>query len=168
MIISIIYLIISLALEVIMSNFFSSTLNNTSILSTIYTLIALVVIYPHFNNDKKFFILVIIFGTVFNIIYIGNFIFTIILFLTISISIKVLYNIFPENIFMTNLISIIIITIYHILSFIILSIMSSINYDFILLINIILSSIIMTIVYTTISYYIIKILCNKFSIKQIK
>ena len=168
MIISIIYLTISLVLEVIMSNFFSSTLSNTSFLSTIYTLIALVVIYPYFNNDKKYFILIIIFGILFNILYIGNIIFTMILFITIGITIKVLYNIFPENIFMTNLISIIIITIYHILSFIILNIMSSIDYDFILLINIIISSIIMTIIYTTISYYIIKIIYNRFNIKQIK
>lgn len=168
MIISIIYLVISLILEVIMSNFFSSTLINVSMFSTIYTVVGITILYPYFNNDKKYFLLVIIFGSLFGILYTASFIFSLILFIIMGIVIKILYNVFPENIFMTNIISIIIIIIYHLISFILLGLLSSINYDFILLVDIITGSIIMTIIYTTISYYAIKFIFNRKNIKQIK
>lgn len=168
MIISAIYLIISLILEVVMSNFFHSTLTNVSLFNTIYTIIGLVILYPYFNNDKKYYLLVIICGILFDILYTSTFMFSLVIFIIIGILIKILYNAFPENIFMTNLISFICILIYNLLCFILLSLFSSISYDFVILINIILGSIIMTIVYTTISYYIIHYLFNRFGIKYIK
>ena len=168
MIISIIYLVISLVLEVIMSNFFTSILNDVSLFSTIYTIIGLSILYPHFNNDKKYYILVGICGIIFDIVYTSTFMFNFILFVIIGIIIKILYNIFPENIFMTNLISFIVIVVYHLLCFIILSLFSGISYNFSALINIILGSIIMTIIYSTISYYIIRYIFNRKGIKFIK
>ena len=168
MIVSIIYLIISLLLEVIMSNFFQTTLNSISIFTTIYTIIALVIIYPYFSNERKYFILVVASGLLFDILYTSSFIFNLVLFLIVGIVIKTLYSILSENIFITNIISIIAISTYHIAAFIILSILSSINYNLLLLINIIIKSILMTIIYTTISYYSIKFVMNKLGIKQIK
>ncbi len=168
MIISIVYLAISLIMEVIMSNFFPSTLTNVSLFTTIYTIIGLAILYPHFNNDRKFYLLTILCGFLFGILYTSTFIFSLVLFGCVGIMIKILYNIFPENIFMTNLISFICIMTYHILCFILLSIFSSISYYFISLINILIGSIIMTIVYTTISYYIINYIFNRFGIKYIK
>ena len=168
MIISIIYLVISLVLEVVMSNFFYSTLSDVSLFTTIYTVVGLVIIYPYFNNDKKYFLLVMICGVLFNILYTGSFVYTFLMFIIIGVIIKLLYNVFPENVFMTNLISILVITAYHVFSFVILNVMSTTNYAFILLINIVLGSILMTIIYTTISYYIIKFIYGRRNIKQIK
>ncbi len=168
MIISVIYLVISLILEVVMSNFFPSTLTNVSLFSTIYTIIGLVILYPHFNNDKKFYLLVIICGILFDVLYTSTFMFSLVIFFSVGILIKVLYNIFPENIFMTNLISFICILSYHLLSFVLLSLFGGISYDIINFINIILGSIIMTIMYTTISYYVINYFFNKLGIKYIK
>ena len=62
MIISIIYLVFSFLLEGIMSNIFPSTLSNISYFTTIYIIISFAIIYPYFDNDKKFFILIFIFG----------------------------------------------------------------------------------------------------------
>ena len=168
MIISIIYLIISLILEVVMSNFFPSTLNNVSLFTTIYSVICLVILYPHFNNDKKFYLLVAMCGILFDILYTSTFIFNLVIFSIIGILIKILYNVFPENIFMTNLISFIAIIIYHLLCFILLNLFSSISYDYMIFVNIILGSIIMTIIYTVFSYYVINYFFNKFGIKYIK
>ena len=156
MTISIIYLFICLLLEFLMSNFFSSTLSSISLFTTIYTIIGLVILYPYFNNDKKFYLLAIICGILFDILYTSTFMFNLVLFIIVGIMIKILYNIFPENVFMTNLISFIIIMIYHIFCFSILNLLSNISYDFILLINIITHSIIMTIIYTSVCYYVIK------------
>ena len=146
MIISIIYLVISLVLEVVMSNFFYSTLSDVSLFTTIYTVVGLVIIYPYFNNDKKYFLLVMICGVLFNILYTGSFVYTFLMFIIIGVIIKLLYNVFPENVFMTNLISILVITAYHVFSLVILNVMSTTNYAFILLINIVLGSILMTII----------------------
>lgn len=168
MIISIIYMVISFILDNFMSNIFPSTLSSVSIFSTIYILISIAVIYPYFCNDKKYYLLVIIFGILFDILYTGTFIFNMVIFFALSILIKILNNVFPENVFTTNIISIIVISSYHIVSFIILGIVGNINYDFMLLVNIVLGSILMTIIYTCVSYYVMKYIFGKFNIKQIK
>ena len=168
MIISIIYLVISFLLEGIMSNIFPSTLSNISYFTTIYIIIAFTIIYPYFDNDKKFFILIFIFGILFDILYTSTIIVNTFIFIIIGIVIKILYNILPGNIFMTNIISYVDIIIYHILSFIILMITGYGDYSIILLFNIIIHSIFMTIIYTSISYFIMKFMYNKFDIKYIK
>lgn len=168
MIISIIYLIVSFLLESVMSNIFPSTLSNISYFTTIYTIISLVIIYPYFNNEKKYFILIIVFGILFDILYTSTIFINTFIFILIGILTKILYNLFPENIFMTNIISYINIIIYHILTFIILTLTGYNNYNIILLLNIIIHSIIMTIIYTSISYLVIKKIYNKNGIKYIK
>lgn len=168
MIISILYLVISFLLEGIMSNIFSSTLSNISYFTTLYTIISFVIIYPYFDNDKKYYLLILIFGILFDVLYTSTFFINIFIFIIIGIIIKLLYNLFPENIFMTNIISYICIIIYHILSFIILVIVGYNDYDIMLLFNIIIHSIFMTIIYTSISYFIVKFMYNKFGIKYIK
>ena len=168
MIISIIYLVLSFILDNFMSNIFPSTLTNISYFTTIYILISFVILYPYFNSEKKYYILLIIFGLLFDILYTGTFIFNMVIFLVIGIVIKILNNLFPENIVTMNVISIISIIVYHMVSFIILNLVSSISYDFMLLINVVIHSIIMTVIYTTISYLSIKYIFNKFNIKQIK
>lgn len=168
MIISIIYLIFSFMLESIMSNYFTSTLSNISIFTTIYTLIAFAIIYPYFNNEKKYFILVLIFGILFDVLYTSTFLVNTFIFIVIGIIIKLLYNFLPSNYFMTNIISYISILIYHILSFVIINITSYANLDIIVLLKVIPSSIIMTLIYTTISYYLMRTIYNKFKIKGIK
>ena len=168
MIVSIIYIIISFILENIMSNIFVTTLNNVSPFTTIYTIIALVVIYPYFASDKKYFLLVIIFGFLFDTIYTSTILLNLNIFLVISLLIKTLNNIISDNIIMTNIISLISVATYHILTFIILNIVTSKSYSIILLGKILTHSIIMTIIYTSISYIIIKYLYSRLSIKQIK
>ena len=73
MIISIIYLVLSFILDNFMSNIFPSTLTNISYFTTIYIIISFVIIYPYFNNEKKYYILLIIFGLLFDILYTGIF-----------------------------------------------------------------------------------------------
>ena len=140
MIVSIIYLVVSFILENVMASIFPATLGNISYFTTIYTIIALVVIYPYFANEKKYYTLVI----------------------------KILNTNMSDNIFTINVISIISIILYHLLSFIILNLETSQTYSLILLGNIITHSIIMTIVYTSISYVIIKLIYNKLDMKQVK
>lgn len=168
MLISIIFLIISLILEVVMSNFFVSTLTDVSLFSTIYSVVALVILYPHFNNDKKFYLLAILCGVFFDILYTSTFAFNVILFIVVAFTIIMLYNAFPPNVFMTNLISFISIIIYHLFSFIVLNLFSSMSYNFFVFFNIILGSIFMTIIYTTISYYVMTFIFDRNGVRYVK
>lgn len=168
MIISIIYLIVSFLLEGIMSNIFPSTLSNISYFTTIYVVIAFCIIYPYFDNDKKYFILIFIFGVIFDILYTSTIFVNTFIFIVIGIVIKMLYNVLPENAFITNIISYVGIVIYHVLSFVILIITRYGDYSIILLFNIVIHSIFMTIIYTSISYFVMRFIYNKFDIKYIK
>ena len=168
MIVSIIYLIVSFVLENVMASIFPATLGSVSYFTTIYTIIALVVIYPYFANEKKYYILVIIFGALFDILYTSTLLINVVFFILIAVIIKVLNTIMSDNIFTTNVISIISIIIYNLLSFVILNLETSQTYSLILLGKIITHSILMTIIYTTISYVIIKLIYNKLDMKQVK
>lgn len=168
MIISIIYLIISFLLDNFMSNIFSSTFGYVSYFSTIYIIISFVVIYPYFSNDKKYFILIIIFGILFDVLYTSTFLINLVLFFVIALFIKLLNNFLPNNIFMANILSFSCIIVYHVLTFLILNIASGSIYGFVLLGDILTHSLIMTVLYTSVSYFIIKLIYNKFNIKVIK
>ena len=168
MLLLIIYVLFSFLLEGFMSNIFASALTDVSYFTTIYTVISFVVIYPYFYNKKKYYILLIIFGILFDALYTSTFIVNVFIFLGIGFVIYLLNNILSDNIFMINIISIIAIITYHLLLFIILSIAGYANYSFLLLGRIIVHSIIMTIIYTSLSYLIIKTLFNRFDIKEIK
>ena len=168
MILLIIYVLFSFIIEGFMSNIFTSTLTNISYFTTIYTIISFVIIYPYFYNKKKYYILLVILGILFDMLYTSTFIVNVFIFLGIGFVIYLLNNILSDNIFMINIISIIAIITYHLLSFIILSIAGYANYSFLLLGRIIVHSIIMTVIYTSISYLIIKGLYYKFGIKHIK
>ena len=169
MIISIIYLVISFLLEGIMSNIFPSTLSNISYFTTIYIIISFAITYPYFDNDKKFFILIFIFGILFDILYTSTIFVNTFIFIIIGIVIKILYNILPGNVFMTNIISYVGIIIFH--SIILYNTNDYRNMVIIVLYfcsYIIIHSIFMTIIYTSISYFIMKFMYNKFDIKYIK
>lgn len=155
MIPGIIYIVISFLLDGIISNLIPFDIINPSFFKTIYTIISLVIIYNYFDNKKKYFIILIILGLLFDIVYTNTFLVNIVIFITLYI---ILYNIdylMPTNIITINIKSIICISFYHILTYIILLLANYNSYDFNLLLLIIVRSIIMTIIYTTISYFIL-------------
>jgi len=168
MIISIILLIFSFLFEGFISNYISSSLVEYNIFSTLYTLITLTVIYPYFYNKKKYYILLLIFSFLIDIVYTNTFILNVTLFVLISLIVKFLNFILPENILMINIISLCSVIFYHVLSYGVLTIINYNYYPVFLLLKIILNSIIMTFIYTTIIYLISKFLYTKFDMKQIK
>lgn len=168
MILSIIILIISFLFEGLISNFMFSSFSNPNIFSALYTLITIVVIYPYFYNEKKYYILLIIFAILIDVVYTNTFIMNIVLFIIISIIIKILNFILPQNLLMSNIMTLCASFIYHILSYIILNVINYNSYPISLLIDICINSILMTIIYTTIIYLITKNLYDKFDKKQIR
>lgn len=168
MIITVIYLILSFILDNLMSYIIPSSLGDVGYFNTIYIIISFVIICSYFSNEKKYYLLILIFGLLFDVLYTGTFIFNMIIFVLLGIIIKIFNSYFPVNVFTINVNSIISIFSYHILSFIILNLVSGISYGFITLIHILIGSIVMTIIYTSISYFVMGYIYKRFNIKYIK
>ncbi len=152
---AIIYIVISFLLDAISSKYLPFELIDPSYLKTIYTIISLVIMYNYFSNKKKFILILIISGALFDIVYTNTFLINIILFISIYLILSNIDYLIPTNIITINVKSIICITAYHLLTYIILLLSHFNQYDFYLLLIIIIRSVIMTIIYTTISYIII-------------
>ena len=122
----------------------------------------------YFNNEKKYYILLIIFGILMDVVYTNTFMLNVVLFIVISLIVKFLNFILPENILMVNIVSICSVILYHILSYVILTIINYNVYPLDLLFDICINSIIMTVVYTSLIYLFSNFLYNKFDKKQIR
>lgn len=165
---SIIVLLISLLIQGIMSNYLGYTYLDLSIFSTIYVLIALLILNPYFENKKKYFLILIIFGLVMDIVYTNTFILNVCLFIIVYYFSKSFHFFFPYNwitISVSNLLSIFL---YHIISFLFLNILKYDVYTFSNLLKILSHSILMTIIYTNIIYTIVVFVKQKFQLKEVK
>lgn len=151
-----------------MSNYVSINLVDPSIFRTIYSIIAIVVIYDYFKDDRKYLYIILILGILFDIVYTNTFILNIIIFLIIYLILEKLDYLIPTNLLTINLKALISIFIYHIMTYLILLMVHYNNYNLSLLWMIIIRSIIMTIIYTSISYIIIKKIADKKNLKKIK
>ena len=168
MIIAIISVVISFLLDCFFSNNIAYSITAPSIFSTIYTVICLLVLFPYFENYKKYMYLLFICALIFDIVYTGTILVNFIIFIILYFVVKKLNFWFPNNLLMANVISLIGIVIYHVMSFVILSIVKYNSYDISLLGLILSHSIIATIIYTSLLYLIINKLYSHFNIKQIK
>lgn len=145
-----------------MSNVVSYLLPNLSIFCTTYTIVALVVLYPYFLNKKKFFIIVIVFAFLFDIVYTNTLFLNVIIFsLAFLINAYITY-LLPDNLLNTNIKGIITIFSYNILTFLILTIIGYSKYSLLVLVKVLYSNIIITCLYTTVLYLILKKIRIKF------
>ncbi len=156
MIVIIIYLIISFLLDSIISLYIPASLTTLSYFKTIYTLVSLVVIFNYFENSKKYLIIAIILGALFDTVYTNTFLLNIVIFIVVYFLLTELDYIIPNNLFTINIKSLSALYTYHILTYIILLLTHYNSYSFSILLNILMKSTIMTIIYTTISYLLIK------------
>lgn len=156
MIVIIIYLIISFLLDSIISLYIPASLTTLSYFKTIYTIVSLVVIFNYFENSKKYLIIAIILGALFDTVYTNTFLLNIVIFIVVYFLLTELDYIIPNNLFTINIKSLSALYTYHILTYIILLLTHYNSYSFSILLNILMKSTIMTIIYTTISYLLIK------------
>ncbi len=156
MIILIIHLVISFILDGLLSNYISTNIINPSYFRTIYSVISLVVIFSYFDEHKKYLYILLILGSLFDIVYTNTFLLNIVIFFIIYLIINILNNYIPNNILTINLKSLLAILTYHLLSFLILTLANYHIYSINTLYIILYRSIIMTIIYTSISYLILR------------
>ena len=167
-ILSIITLIISFLMQGITSNYIGYHPSNLSWFLTIYPLITLLILTPHFEDNKKILILVIIFGLLTDIVYTNTPVLNTCIFIAVYNISKYFHFIFPYNLLTINISNLLSIFTYHIISFLFLYIIKYDNYTIQTLLKILSHSIIMTIIYTSILYLIIESITKKFELKEIK
>lgn len=168
MVIVVLLSIISFVLEGFISNYQNYTILNPTIFSTIYILITLIIVSKYFNNEKKYMLIIVIFGLLYDICYTNTFVLNAILFLIICLLCNSISKILSDTIINTNIITLIGVILYHVLSFSFLTIVNYGGYSPKLLLIITTHSIIMTIIYTTITYYLSDYLYKKFEVKPIR
>lgn len=168
MIISVIILLISTFIQGIASNYLGYSYNNLSIFSTVYVLIALLILNPYFENKKKYFTLLIVFGLIIDITYANTSILNTCLFIICYYLSKNFHFFFPYNWLTVSISNLICVFTYHIISFLFLNILKYDTYTFSNLLKILSHSILMTIIYSNIIYIITSFVNKKFQIKEVK
>ena len=167
-ILAIILLTISFFIQGISSTIIGYTTQSISMFYTIYILITFLILYPHFENQKKFLLLLVIFGLLTDLVYSNTFIFNTCLFYLIYKINKIFHFFFPYNLLTINISNLIGIYVYHLITFLFLIILNFDNYNILILFKIILNSTIMTIIYTSIIYWLLNILKKLFDLKEVK
>lgn len=161
-------LTISFFLQGILSNFIGYTYQDVSIFSTVYVLITLLLIYPYFENKKKYLILLVVFGWLMDVVYANTFLLNISLFYLLYKFSSLFHFLFPYNLVTINISSVLSVFVYHILSFSLLGLLRFDEYSFVMLVRILGCSIIMTVIYTTVSYLVIKFIKQRIELKEVK
>lgn len=166
--ISIIILLISFFIQGLTSNYLGYTYGDLSIFFTIYILIALLIVNPYFENKKKYFIILIIFGLLTDIVYSNTFILNTCLFIVSYYLSKMFHFFFPYNWVTISISNLLCIFAYHIISFLFLIILRYDTYTISNLLKILGNSILMTIIYSNVIYTIIVFIVKKFELKEVK
>ena len=116
-VLSILSLIISFLIQGISSNYFNFELRTVSLFLTIYPIINLLIITPHFENNKKLLLIVMITGFLVDTVYTNTFILNACIFVAVFYIAKYFHFFFPYNLLTINISCIISIMLYHIISF---------------------------------------------------
>ena len=151
-----IYVIVSFLLDGFMSLYTNFSIDSISYFKTIYTIISIVMIYHLFSYDKKYLIIILILGMLFDMVYTNVILLNVIIFVLIYYVVKYLDYVMPNNIFTINIKTLIAIIIYHLVSFIVLNVVGYGSYGVGLLFKILTHSVIITVFYTSLSYLIFK------------
>lgn len=156
-------LIISFILDSIVSNFVSLD----SLFFPLFTLMALIIIYPYFNNNRnKYFEACLITGICYDLIYTNTIIIHGMLFLLIGFIITRLNLIISNNWLNVGIMAIICIIIYRFLAYGLLLITASTSFDFFNILKSIYSSLILNIVYVILIYIITDKISRRFKIHR--
>lgn len=168
MLTSIITLLISTFIQVTISNYLGYTYNNLSIFSTIYILIAILILRPYFENKKKYFTLLIIFSLIIDITYTNTLFLNTFLFIICYYISKIFHSFFPYNWLTISVSNLICITIYHTLTYLFLTILKYGIYQVSNLTKILSHSILMTIMYSIIVHVALSFVTKKLQLKEVK
>lgn len=159
----IIILIIAFILDGILTNFLPYLVNDLSLFTPLLTLTTILIIYPLYRKkNKTYFLTIFITGFLYDLFYTNLLFFNALLFCFCGFIIKLLYKNFEFDFWKIIIFTILIITIYESLTALIIIIFNLVPMSLTRLIYKISHSLLLNIIYAEFSYFIIKILPQKF------
>lgn len=160
-----IILIFSFLFEAAITNI----LPNNSILTPLFLLTSLTLLYPYFKNKKlNFVITCAICGFLYDIAFTNSSFINTLSFSLCSGLVILGYNYINYNLYSSNLFNIIILIFYRIISYLLLCIVDLISFDEMLLLEGIYNSLIANIIYGIFIYMLIDVLSKIFGIKRVE
>jgi len=148
---------IKLIIYILITFFLDNLFNNLEITKNLLfphlVLSSLIIIFIMLKDNKKYLILTLILGFIYDILY-NNIPYNIFIFFIIGLVIISFYKLFKTNFINTILLTIIIIFIYNFLIFLISVIYLNNDYTTYIFINKFINSILLNVIYNSLSYLI--------------
>ncbi|MBR1936178.1 MAG: hypothetical protein IJ842_00640 [Bacilli bacterium] len=161
--IPIVILIISLLLDGLLTNYLPFLINDLSLLTPLLTVSSIIIIYPFYRKkENKYYLLLFIFGMIYDLFYTNLLFFNGILFVIIGIISKYIYKNYGLSLVKIILYIILIISIYESLTGIILFSFNIVSITFNRVFYKITHSLLTNIIYIELVYLIIKIIPKKY------
>lgn len=158
-----IIVIISLLLDGILTNFLPYMVGNLSLFTPLLTIVSLILIYPFYlKNTKKYYLIALITGLIYDLLYTNLLFFNSILFLFVVVIAKYFYKNFEINYLNLIFYTIISISIYETSQALLLVLFNLVPVTFEKLAYKIVHSLLLNIIYVEIIYCIIKNLPPKY------
>ena len=148
-------IVISFIIDYFVSLYLPYEKNNLSYFTPLFIPILIYLLYPLFKNRKKYILISIIIGIIYDLIYTNLLFFNGIIFFLISIITMLIYKYFKNNIYLNIIYLLLIIIFYELISILIYMLFGIINISFNDIIYRITHIIIINIIYGTILYMII-------------
>lgn len=161
-------IVLTLIISFILEGIFTNLISMNSLFIPFFSLTALIILYPYFNNRNKFILASILLGVFYDIIYtsmpfVNTFTFVLTCFFALLI-----YNYINMNWININILNIIMIIFYRIFSYILLCLINFTKFNSDILIKGIYSSIIINIIFGIVLYIVTDKLGKKLNIRKVE
>ena len=156
-----IIVIISFLLEGIVSNFVPIN----GFLAPLFTLVALIIIYPLFDEVSEYYKYAFVTGLAYDLFYTDTILFHAIIFCFMAFIITCLNLVLSDNYLNILVIMGICILIYRVITYSLLVLVSTMAFDFIALILSVLKSLIINLIYSALLFFVVKKCQKKYKYK---
>lgn len=156
-----IIVIISFLLEGIVSNFVPIN----GFLAPLFTLVALIIIYPLFDEVSEYYKYAFVTGLAYDLFYTDTILFHAIIFCFMAFIITRLNLVLSDNYLNILVIMGICILIYRVITYSLLVLVSTMAFDFIALILSVLKSLIINLIYSALLFFVVKKCQKKYKYK---
>lgn len=156
-----IILIVSFLLEGIVSNFVPIN----GFLAPLFTLVALIIIYPLFDEVSEYYKYAFVTGLAYDLFYTDTILFHAIIFCFMAFIITRLNLVLSDNYLNILIIMGICILIYRVVTYSLLILVSTMAFDFVALILSILKSLVLNLIYSALLFFVVKKCQKKYKYK---
>lgn len=157
-------LAISFILQSIFSNFVCVT---GSYFTPLFSLCALILVYPYFKDKNKFLFVCFLYGIFYDILFSHLLFMNAFLFFLLGIMITILNHLWNNHIFNVILFTVVVISLYRTIYYFLLSIIEKIEWTSLSCIKIVAESLLMNVFYVVIAFYITDFISKKYKIYKI-